>query len=135
MAKKEAKANKKENVKNKKSFSKDFKAELKKVVWPTPKQLVNNTAVVITIVLITAAIVFALDVIFESSNKFVVNQVDKVITATEQTNTTTEDNTASENNEGAENNENENSVVSETVAPEETTNNENAENNTTSEAE
>ncbi len=38
MAKKEAKSNK-ENFKNKKHFLKDFKAELKKVIWPTPKQL------------------------------------------------------------------------------------------------
>ena len=42
MAKKENKSAKKENSKNKKSFFKDFKAELKKVVWPTPKQLFNN---------------------------------------------------------------------------------------------
>ncbi len=60
MAKKET--NKKEVNKNKKSFSKDFKAELKKVIWPTPKQLVNNTIAVITIVLITTAIVFVLDI-------------------------------------------------------------------------
>ena len=39
MAKKESKN---EN-KIKKHFFKDFKAELKKVIWPTPKQLVNNT--------------------------------------------------------------------------------------------
>ena len=54
MAKKETTTKKKENNKNKKSFFKDFKAELKKVIWPTPKQLVNNTVVVITLVLITA---------------------------------------------------------------------------------
>ena len=54
MAKKESKN---EN-KVKKHFFKDFKAELKKVIWPTPKQLVNNTVAVITIVLITAVIVF-----------------------------------------------------------------------------
>ena len=41
MAKKESKT---EN-KVKKHFFKDFKAELKKVIWPTPKQLVNNTVV------------------------------------------------------------------------------------------
>ena len=58
MAKKETKTNKKVNSKNKKSFAKDFKAELKKVIWPTPKQLLNNTIAVVTIVLITAAIVF-----------------------------------------------------------------------------
>jgi len=52
MAKKEAKANNKENAKNKKSFWKSFKAELKKVTWPTPKQLANNTSAVIAIVVI-----------------------------------------------------------------------------------
>ena len=36
MAKKEVK-----NNKDKTSFTKSFKAELKKVIWPTPKQLFN----------------------------------------------------------------------------------------------
>ena len=58
MAKKEAKANNKENAKNKKSFWKSFKAELKKVTWPTPKQLANNTSAVIAIVVLTAIIIF-----------------------------------------------------------------------------
>ena len=49
---KEAKS--KKDTKNKKSFFKDFKAELKKVIWPTPKQLVNNTVAVVVIVLVTA---------------------------------------------------------------------------------
>lgn len=79
MAKKEAKA-KKENNKNKKSFFKDFKAELKKVNWPTPKQLVNNTIAVITIVIITAAIVFVLDFVFETLNKHGVDKIKEVIT-------------------------------------------------------
>ena len=35
-------ANKKQS-KDKKHFMKDFKAELKRVIWPTPKQLLNNT--------------------------------------------------------------------------------------------
>ena len=65
MAKKEEK-NKENKVK--KHFFKDFKAELKKVIWPTPKQLVNNTVAVVTIVLITAVIVFALDTVFKAIN-------------------------------------------------------------------
>jgi preprotein translocase subunit SecE len=52
--------------KEKKHFFRDFKAELKRVIWPTPKQLINNTIAVITIVLITAAVVFALDFVFEN---------------------------------------------------------------------
>ena len=60
---KETKSNNKD-VKNKKHFWKDFKAELKKVIWPSPKQLANKTIAVIVIVLITAAIVFVLDFAF-----------------------------------------------------------------------
>ena len=78
MAKKEAKA-KKENNKNKKSFFKDFKAELKKVNWPTPKQLLNNTIAVVTIVLITVAIVFVLDIAFETLNKHGVDRIKGIV--------------------------------------------------------
>ena len=111
MPKKEVKKNnkkdKKENSKNKKSFFKDFKAELKKVVWPTPKQLVNNTVAVITIVLITAAIVFVLDLAFESLNKHGVDKVKEAITQIDEqssNNTTTDDNTTSGDNTQADEN-------------------------------
>ena len=117
MAKKETKANKKENNKNKKSFSKDFKAELKKVVWPTPKQLLNNTVAVITIVLITAAIVFVLDLTFETLNKHGVNKIKEVVSAN---NTVTADNTTS--NQTTENTNNETST-------EDSQNTENTDNN------
>ena len=75
MAKKESKN---EN-KVKKHFFKDFKAELKKVIWPTPKQLVNNTVAVVTIVLITAVIVFALDVVFDLGNKYGITYLQNVV--------------------------------------------------------
>ena len=70
---KETKSNK--DLKNKKHFFKDFKAELKKVIWPTPKQVVNNTIAVIVIVLITAAIVFVLDVLFDLFNEVGINRL------------------------------------------------------------
>ncbi len=70
---KEAKTNK--DLKNKKHFFKDFKAELKKVIWPTPKQVVNNTVAVIVIVLITATIVFVLDVVFDLFNEKGINRL------------------------------------------------------------
>ena len=71
MAKKDEKTVKQKNKENKvkKHFFKDFKAELKKVIWPTPKQLINNTVAVVTIVLITTVIVFALDVVFKALNE------------------------------------------------------------------
>ncbi len=67
--------NKDKEPKNKKKFFKDFKAELKKVIWPTPKQLLNSTAAVVVIVLITAAIVFTLDFAFELLNKYGINKI------------------------------------------------------------
>lgn len=85
--------NKKQDSKNKKHFMKDFKAELKRVVWPTPKQLFNNTVAVITVVLITAAIVFVLDFVFESINTYGINKLKDLVDKTnsvniENTNTT-----------------------------------------------
>ena len=91
MAKKEEK-----NIKDKTSFMKKFKAELKKVVWPTPKQLFNNTVAVLSIVLITAIIVFVLDFAFESINKYGVNKIKQDIVNSSSTNSE-EDNTASDN--------------------------------------
>ena len=78
---KEAK-NKKE-TKNKKSFFKDFKAELKKVIWPTPKHLVNNTMAVVVIVVLTAAIVFVLDLAFDLFNKYGINNLKSKIKGSE----------------------------------------------------
>ena len=93
---KETKNNKEvKNSKDKRHFLKDFKAELKKVIWPTPKQLVNNTVAVITIVLITALIVFILDVTFESINKY---GVDKIRAAVESS-VKNEENTQNVTNE------------------------------------
>ena len=69
---------KKEN-KVKKHFFKDFKAELKKVIWPTPKQLANNTTAVVAIVLITAIIVFALDVVFDLGNKYGITHLQSIV--------------------------------------------------------
>ena len=95
MAKKETKT-KKENNKNKKSFFKDFKAELKKVNWPTPKQLINNTVAVIVVVLITATIVFVLDIAFETLNKHGVDKIKEIV----GTNNSTSEETTVENTDG-----------------------------------
>ncbi len=65
--------------KEKTHFFKDFKAELKKVIWPTPKQVVNNTIAVVVIVLITALIVFVLDLTFETLNTHGVNRLKSIV--------------------------------------------------------
>jgi len=83
------------NSKNNRHFFKDFKAELKKVIWPTPKQIVNSTTAVITIVLITAVIVFVLDLTFETLNKYGVDRL-KSIVSSENIVENTVDNTITE---------------------------------------
>jgi len=131
MANKEAKA-KKENNKNKKSFFKDFKAELKKVNWPTAKQLFNNTTAVITIVIITAVIVFVLDIVFETLNKHGVDKIKEVIQTenSQVENNTSEDTGANEEANAEENageetstQENQETTMEETPADNNTTNN------------
>ena len=119
MAKKESKAiNKKEKKsKDKTSFFKSFKAELKKVSWPTSKQLVNNTTAVIVIVLILSAIVFVLDFTFEAVNKYGIDKVKEVVVNSNNEQST--ENTQS-TNEGAEGS-SENNQVEETT--QESTNN------------
>ena len=81
MANKEEKAVKEKNKENKvkKHFFKDFKAELKKVIWPTPKQLINNTVAVIVIVVIVCAIVFALDAVFDAINKYGITELQSYV--------------------------------------------------------
>ena len=74
-----AKNESKNENKVKKHFFKDFKAELKKVIWPTPKQLVNNTIAVVTIVLLTAVIVFALDAVFDLGNKYGITKLQSIV--------------------------------------------------------
>ncbi len=44
---------------------KDTKAELKKVVWPTKKQIINNTVWVLVLVIMIAAVVLGIDLVLE----------------------------------------------------------------------
>ncbi len=90
----------KKNKNPKKSFLKESKAELKKVSWPTPKSLANDTATVIGIVLVVAIIVFILDFIFLAFNENVLIKAEEKIkgnnTVIEQTvNQSSDENTES----------------------------------------
>lgn len=77
--KKEAKKDsKKSDDKNKKSWFKGFKAELKKVIWPNKKELFDNTTVVIIVVAIVSVLIFALDLLFGALTKFEVKQIEKL---------------------------------------------------------
>ena len=91
--------NDKKEKKENKHFFKDFKAELKRVIWPTPKQLVNNTIAVITIVLITAVIVFALDFVFKSIDDYGISKLRNFVNTN---NEQVENNTTNENEQNEE---------------------------------
>lgn len=73
-----AKAEKKGNIFTRafnriRDFFRDTKAEMKKVVWPTRSQVINNLIVVLVFVVICAAIVFLLDLAFGSLLGFIMN--------------------------------------------------------------
>ena len=74
---------KKDGIKDNKNnnFGKELKSELKKVTWPSFKQLANNTYAVIAIVLIVAVIVFAFDFCFENLNKFSVDKLKSIVSS------------------------------------------------------
>lgn len=50
-------------------FFKDLKAEIKKVIWPTKKQLINNTGIVLLAILIIGAGIWILDALFSAGFK------------------------------------------------------------------
>ena len=54
----------KRKVKGRNRFARWFRemrSELKKVVWPTPKQIVNNTFVALSVMVVAAIAIWALD--------------------------------------------------------------------------
>ncbi len=123
MAKNEVKENK-----QKKHYFKDMKAELKKVIWPTPKQTMNNTVAVIVFTLVIALIVFVLDLCFDSITKYGVSPLQEKIQSSYKE--AHSDNTTDENTENTESN-TENSDENATNIEVET----NTEENTNTEAE
>lgn len=94
MAKKEIK---KEN-KQKRSYFKDMKAELKKVIWPTPKQLISNTAAVIVFTIIIAVIVFVLDLCFEMLQKNAITPLQEKVQSSYSVDIDSETSSETENN-------------------------------------
>ena len=61
---KKAETKKKKKVKGSGKIGKWFRemrSELKKVVWPTPKQLLNNTVVALVVMVAAAIVIWAFD--------------------------------------------------------------------------
>ena len=48
-----------------KKFLKELKSEISKIVWPTPKQVLNNTIVVIVVVILSAVFIGLVDALFK----------------------------------------------------------------------
>lgn len=59
------------NVKAMKFF-RETKAELKKVSWPSKSQLINNTVVILTFIVIATLVLSLLDVGFQKLLSFVI---------------------------------------------------------------
>lgn len=112
------------------NFIKGLKVELKKVTWPTGKELVTSTATVIFLTILLAAIVFVLDFGFEKVNTLGITKIQSAISANKEETTPEvvegnpegETSTTEENSENSENTENAENV-------ENTENTENTENN------
>jgi preprotein translocase subunit SecE len=45
-------------------FFKDCNGEIKKIVWPQPKEVWKNVAVVVVVIAIAAVVIFGLDELF-----------------------------------------------------------------------
>ena len=122
-------AKKEKEVKQKSSYFKDMKAELKKVVWPTPKELVNNTIAVIVFVLVIGVIVFLLDFCFDNLNKYGITKLQESVQSAFQTtedseNVTEGEGTTSEEENGTPNETSEHSENAETSEGDSATNTE-----------
>lgn len=63
----DSKKDKKDNKEKKKhknrlaKWFREMKSELKKVVWPTPKQILNNTLIVLVVVAISSVVIWCVD--------------------------------------------------------------------------
>ena len=61
------------------AFFKDTKAELKKVVWPTGKQVANNTLWVLILVIVISAVVLGFDLLLEKGDAMLWTLISKWI--------------------------------------------------------
>lgn len=59
-----------DNKPKRKGYFANMAAELKKVIWPSPKQTAKSTGATIAFVLLIAAILIILNLAFEALNSF-----------------------------------------------------------------
>ena len=56
-----------------KRFFRDIKGEVKKVVWPGKSQIINNTIIVLVVMVIAAVVVGCLDIVASTLVRLFVN--------------------------------------------------------------
>ena len=71
----EAKAQKKPNIfKRIAAYFRDLRSEFKKVTWPTRKQIINNTIVVLVTIVVAGVVVWGLDSILSLLGGLLIQQ-------------------------------------------------------------
>ena len=59
-------------------YFRELRSELKKVVWPTPKQVIKNTLIVLACVLIVGVFVVAVDKVSETGIGALISAIDSL---------------------------------------------------------
>ena len=59
--------------KNIAKFFREYKSEFKKIVWPTPKQILNNTVVTLVLSLVVGVFIWLLDLGLGYGIQFIYN--------------------------------------------------------------
>ena len=68
----EAKKTKKRKLNIAKWF-REMRSELKKVIWPTPKQIVNNTLVALLVMVVCALVIWGFDELASAAVKLLIS--------------------------------------------------------------
>ena len=56
-------------------YFRELKSELKKVVWPTPKQVVKNTLIVLAAVVIVGIFIWVFDIVAKEGIEALINLI------------------------------------------------------------
>ena len=53
-------------------FIKDVKSEVGKIVWPTRNQVINNTLIVLAVILLVGIVIWGFDLLFQWLRSFLI---------------------------------------------------------------
>lgn len=58
-----------------KKWFREMRSELKKVIWPTPKQTLNNTGVALAVMAVSAVVIWGFDEIAQNAVRAIITLV------------------------------------------------------------